>query len=367
MTRQAGIVEGGQVRALSRQFSDGVDDLLPAAVVYRNIEDRFGADPGSFAGLSHLVLERGRKLLQPDGVRTRTPRRSAASATRRMVSMPALCPMTRGSRRSRAQRLLPSMMIATCSGGGNWLTGGSWALDLHDLGFLAGGHLVDQTDVAVRDLLQLVAAAPGLVGRDVLLLLERLHAIHLLAPDVANCDVRALGIALDQSRVLAAPLFVQGRNRNSDQHAVVARVQSELGFLDRFLHGADDRPVPWLDDDQARLGDGNRGELVQGSRIPVILHGDLVHQRRAGSPGADGQDLFAQGLQALLHLGLGVLDVRLDHSGAPTIVPIGLPPTTPSRLPACDRSNTMIGMLFSRQRVTAVWSITRRSLLIRSR
>src|ERR1700674_4165974 len=169
MTRQAGIVEGGQVRALSRQFSDGVDDLLPAAVVYRNIEDRFGADPGSFAGLSHLVLERGRKLLQPDGVRTRTPRRSAASATRRMVSMPALCPMTRGSRRSRAQRLLPSMMIATCSGGGNWLTRGSWASDLHDLGFLAGGHLVDQTDVAINDPLQLVAPAPRLVGRDLLL------------------------------------------------------------------------------------------------------------------------------------------------------------------------------------------------------
>src|SRR5438132_13245267 len=92
-------------------------------------------------------------------VKTRTPRRSAASATRRMVSIPALCPMTRGSRRSRAQRLLPSMMIATCSGGGNWLTSGSWALDLHDLGFLAGGHLVDQTDVAVSDLLQLVAPA----------------------------------------------------------------------------------------------------------------------------------------------------------------------------------------------------------------
>src|SRR3984893_11469414 len=300
-------------------------------------------------------------------VRPRPPRRSAASATRRMVSIPALCPMTRGSKRSRAQRLLPSMMIATCSGGGNWLTSGSWALDLHDLGFLAGGHLVDQTDVAIRDLLQLVAPAPRLVGRDLLLFLERLHAIHLLAADIANRDVRTLGITFDQSGVLTAPFFVQGRNRDSDQLPVVSRVQSELRFLDRFLDGADDRPVPWLDDDQARLGDGNRGELVQGCRIPVILHEDLVHQRRAGSPGADGQDLFAEGLQALLHLGLGVLDVRFDHSGAPTIVPIGLPPTTPSRLPACDRSNTMIGMLFSRQSVTAVWSITRRSLLIKSR
>src|SRR5260370_42703412 len=103
-----------------------------------------------------------------------------------MVSIPALCPMTRGSKRSRAQRLLPSMMIATCSGGGNWLTSSSWALDLHDLGFLAGGHLVDQTDGAVSDLLQLVAPAPGLVGRDLFLLLPPLHAIHLLTPHVAD-------------------------------------------------------------------------------------------------------------------------------------------------------------------------------------
>src|ERR1700682_3318494 len=154
------------------------------------------------------------------------PRLSAASATRRIASMPPLCPRTRGSKRSRAQRLLPSMMIATCSGGGTWLTGGSWALDLHDLGFLAGGHLVDQTDVAVGDFLQLVAPAPGLVGRDLLLLLECLHAIHLLAPDIADRDVRALGIALDESGVLATPLFVQGRDRNPDQLAVVARVQS---------------------------------------------------------------------------------------------------------------------------------------------
>src|SRR3979409_1378026 len=139
------------------------------------------------------------------------PRLSAASATRRIASIPALCPMTRGSKRSRAQRLLPSMMIATCSGGGNWLTSGSWALDLHDLGFLAGGHLVDQTDVAVGDLLQLVAPAPRLVGRDLLFLLERLDAIHLLTTDVADGDVRTLGIPLDQLRVLAGPPLVVGR------------------------------------------------------------------------------------------------------------------------------------------------------------
>src|ERR1700682_4029216 len=114
------------------------------------------------------------------------PRLSAASATRRIASMPALCPMTRGSRRSRAQRLLPSMMIATCSGGGNWFTRGSWGLDLHDFGFFARRHLVDQRNVAIGELLQLIAAAVRLIGRNLLLLLEGLYAVHLLPTDVAH-------------------------------------------------------------------------------------------------------------------------------------------------------------------------------------
>src|ERR1700694_4126919 len=165
-------------------------------------ENRFISASTSSRGRDQFSVEKAYR------VRTRMPRLSAASATWRSASIPALCPITRGRRRSRAQRLLPSMMIATCSGGGNWLTRGSWALDLHDLGFLAGGPLVDQTDVAVRDLLHLVAPAPRLVGRDLLLFLERLDAVHLLTTDVADGDVRTLGVPLDQSRVFAAPLFV---------------------------------------------------------------------------------------------------------------------------------------------------------------
>src|SRR6267378_2646536 len=221
------------------------------------------------------------------------PRLSAASATRRMASIPALWPMTRGSRRSRAQRLLPSMMIATCSGGGNWLTWGSWALDLHDFGFFARRHLVDQANVPVRELLQLLTAAVRFVGRNLFLLFERLDAVHLLPTNVANRDVRPLRVALHEPRIFAPPLLIQRRDGDPDQRAVVAGVQ-------------------------------RRG-------ISVVLDGELVHQGWAGSSRPDRQDLFAKGLQALLHFGFRVLDVGFDHSGAPTIVPICLPAMTPSR------------------------------------
>src|SRR3982074_2121880 len=179
------------------------------------------------------------------------PRLSAASATRRIASLPALWPLQRGSRRSRAQRLLPSMMIATCSGGGNWLTRVSWGLDLHDFGFFARRHLVDQGDIPVGELLQLVTAAMRFIGRNLFLLFEGLDAVHLLPTDVANRDVRALRIALHEPRVLPTALLIQGRNGDPDQLAVVAGVQSELRLLDRFFDGADDASVPRLDEDHA--------------------------------------------------------------------------------------------------------------------
>src|SRR5579864_1720624 len=137
--------------------------------------------------------------------------------------MPALCPMTRGSNRSLAQRLLPSMMIATCSGGGNWLTEGSLALDLHDLRFLAGCHLVDEADEPVGHLLQLLAAAAGFIGRNLLLFLQRLDPVDLFPADVPDGDVGVLGIALHQPRILATALLIQGRNRHPDHLPIVAR------------------------------------------------------------------------------------------------------------------------------------------------
>src|SRR5205823_6072153 len=97
------------------------------------------------------------------------------------------------------------MMIATCSGGDTWLTGSSWASDLHDLGFFASRHLVDQADIAIGELLQLLTTAASLVGRDLFLLLEGLDPIHLLTPDIAHRHAGAFGVALDRPPLFPAP------------------------------------------------------------------------------------------------------------------------------------------------------------------
>src|SRR5205823_8739528 len=67
VARQRGILELAQVGARLSQFSDRVDDLLPAAVVDGDVEYRPGVDPRSFARLPHLVLQRRGQLLQSPG------------------------------------------------------------------------------------------------------------------------------------------------------------------------------------------------------------------------------------------------------------------------------------------------------------
>src|SRR6202140_4011947 len=62
---QAGFVELRKVRAFSRQFVDRIDDLLAAAVIDGDVEDRPPADSGSFICLAHLFLEGGGEVLEP--------------------------------------------------------------------------------------------------------------------------------------------------------------------------------------------------------------------------------------------------------------------------------------------------------------
>src|SRR5262249_48190188 len=125
-----------------------------------------------------------------------TPRSIAASTVRRSARVPARWPAAVGKRRRRAQRELPSMMIATDraisgSSGSTVLmprrarilvrrlmcrrllrgkcAALSAALDLENLGFLALQQLVDLVHVVVGQLLRAFFGAPLLVVADVAL------------------------------------------------------------------------------------------------------------------------------------------------------------------------------------------------------
>src|SRR5690242_10413964 len=127
---------------------------------------------------------------KPNSVRYCTPALTAALIVRRTASAPRLCPAVRGRPRRRAQRPLPSMMMATCRGGCGppavspagsvtWFDSGfaepeCCTSDLQDLFFLGGQALVDLLHVLVGQLLGEVVQVAVLVLGDLAVLLHLL-------------------------------------------------------------------------------------------------------------------------------------------------------------------------------------------------
>src|SRR5690606_21020946 len=119
-------------------------------------------------------------LEKANSVRNSTPRSAHPRTVARTASAPLRCPATRGRCRFRAQRPLPSMMMAICRGTGP--TSGiasvvllnkrrpSLGLHRQQVGFLLLQDLVDLADRAIGELLHLLLGLALLILRDLLLL-----------------------------------------------------------------------------------------------------------------------------------------------------------------------------------------------------
>src|SRR5437763_4937961 len=104
---------------------------------------------------------------------------------RRMFSVPARCPISRGSPLERAQRPLPSIMMATCCGLGS---SGGWVcamLHFQDFGFLRVSGTLGLASVLVHQVVQLLRGALVLVLGDHLLVFHLLEVVQSVAPHVA--------------------------------------------------------------------------------------------------------------------------------------------------------------------------------------
>src|SRR5579883_1416778 len=160
-----------------------------------------------------------------------------------MFSEPASWPALRLSPRARAQRPLPSMMMArwfgttaaedvaaSASAGVAVITGapvgggdGCCASNLHQLLFLLVAELLDLGDRTVGQLLELFLGSPLLVRRDFFVPLHPLELVRSVAADVPHGDA-----ALHHLDELIAALLGERRDRQADEAAVVGRVDTEV-------------------------------------------------------------------------------------------------------------------------------------------
>src|SRR5207237_6575966 len=119
----------------------------------------------------------------------------------------------------------------------------------------------------------------------------------------------------------------------------------------RFFDRSDLALVVDLDHEQPGLGRADLGELIEGSRGPVVGDHNLVDQGRVGAAGADRRELAGEVIDRLRHLRFRLAEDWVDHAEAPTSVPISSPITTRSMLPCVSRFNTTIATSFSVRRV----------------
>src|ERR1700689_2597005 len=137
---------------------------------------------------------------------------------RRTARAPSRCPAMRGNRRAAAHRPLPSMMMATGTGGGPSAPGWSrpaavgWVVvdirvrsDLADVLFLIREAVVDLFYVLVGEFLHLVGPGLGEILANFVLFLVSLDLLHAVAAYRAHRNFRALGVFVRHLGQLIAP------------------------------------------------------------------------------------------------------------------------------------------------------------------
>src|SRR5688500_15035549 len=274
----------------------------------------------SGAGRFQFSLEKAKSESTP------TPASIVPSITSRTAFIPERCPYGRGIMRSRAQRPFPSMMIATCRG--TFSPRRSWARrsaevgaaavrgtvgripvsDFHDLGFLRLDQVVDAVDGVVVRLLEILLGVLLLVLGDAVHLLQRVARVRAR---VAHGDPAVLGHLVDDLHEVAPALLVQRRQRHPDDAALRRRIEAEIGLADRLLDDLHLALVDGRDEERARLGRGDRRDLVQRHLLAVHLDAHGVEHRRRRLAGAHGGELLPRALHGAVHRRARVLhDLR---------------------------------------------------------
>src|SRR5512143_2375270 len=236
--------------------------------------------------------------------------------------------------------------------------------------------MFDRLDVFVGQILHLFLRLLAVVLGHVLVLLRLLQVLDGVAADVAQGDLRLLAEFLRQLDEVAPTLLVERRDGDADDLAVVHRVEAEVRGEDRLVDEGDGGAVVRLDRERVGVEDGDVAELVERRERAVVIDPYAVEQGGGGLPGADLGQLAAERFDRFVHAVGCVLDDFLDHfvssvtgrgaspsapRAALTSVPMSSPSSRRRRLPGTLMLNTMMGRLFSRQRVMAVRSMIRRS------
>src|SRR5687767_12326205 len=133
--------------------------------------------------------------------------------------------------------------------------------DLEQLLFLLLERLVDLRLLGVGELVELLLGTGDVVLGGVAGLREPVELVAGGPAQVADGDAPVLGHALHHPDEVLAALRRELREHEPDDLTVVARVEAEVGVLDRLLDRAERSLVVRADDEHACLGHLEAGDL----------------------------------------------------------------------------------------------------------
>src|SRR5688572_19293742 len=116
---------------------------------------------------------------------------------------------------------------------------------------------------------------------------------------------------------LAPPLLVELGDRQAQQLAFGHRIETEIGFADGALDGANLRLVPDLHRDQPRLRYVHGGELGERHLAAIGIHHDGIEKMRRSAAGTKAAELLLQHLQGAVHAPVDFLQIEVRHEALP--------------------------------------------------
>ncbi|CAN0652880.1 protein of unknown function [Nitratireductor aquimarinus] len=188
-------------------------------------------------------------------------------------------------------------------------------LDVHDLGFFLGQELVHDGDGLIRHLLHLFGLRVQLVLAYVAILFGLFEMLHAVAAHVARGNLGALGVLMGDLHEFLAPLFIELWQRNAQGRTVHDRVEPEIRFADRAVHGIDHALVPHRHGDHAGFGHGHRGHLVDRHGCAISLHLDRVQKVGRSTARTKRSKIVLKRTDCPFHTSLQIFEINaVGHS-----------------------------------------------------
>src|SRR5262249_21988935 len=144
-------------------------------------------------------------------------------------------------------------------------------------------------------------------------LLELLQMLHPVAANVAGSYARLLGILVRNLYEFFAALLGQIRHPQADDLSFRLRVEAEIGGADGFLDRDPETAAPPLHLKESRLGNGDRGALVERHRSAIGLDMTGLEQRDRRPASPQPAEIVLERLDGAMHAALQF--IRIIRSG----------------------------------------------------